>query len=160
MRQIEALVNTEPTKDRKETILVVDDDEIVLDYAASLLTGANYHVMAAHGPGRAAYLAEDYSRTIDLLLTDYQMPDVDGVELADGLTKGRPNLRVLVMSGRDRDEITLPENARFIQKPFASAALLDLVAEILSTAAELPEKVPVQREPGKSSSEARKVGRA
>jgi DNA-binding NtrC family response regulator len=140
MLQIEALVNNEPTKGRKETILVVDDDEIVLDYAASLLGRANYQVITAHGPEHAIFAARHYRGTVHLLLTDYQMPGTTGTEFAKALTKDWPEIRVLVMSGRDRDEITLPENARFIQKPFARPVLLDLVGEILSTAADLPER--------------------
>jgi DNA-binding NtrC family response regulator len=149
-----------PSDDARRNILVVDDEELVIDFVASTLAQANYQVITANGPDLAILASRHYQRTVHLLLTHYQMPGTTGTELAKALTKDRPEIRVLVMSGRDRDQITPPENARFIQKPFASAALLDLVAEILSTVVDLPEKVPVQRELGKPSNEDRTAGRA
>jgi len=155
MTQIEALINTEPTKGRKETILVVDDDPIVLDYVSLVACRSGYSVLGAKS-GEVAVKLSQTCGTIDLLLTDFEMaPGMNGVATARRITAARPSTRVLVMSGRDRDQINLPENMRFIQKPFASAALLDLVAEIL-----LPSKVPVHRQQAKPSSEDRKEGRA
>lgn len=140
----------------RRTILVVDDDEIVLDYVASVLTGAGYHVMTAHGPELALYVAEHYPGGCDLLVTDYQMPNVDGIELAKRLIETWPTLAVLVMSGRDRDEIPLPKNAGFIQKPFRPSDLLTLVVEFISTS-DLPDRLPIQSELEPRSNEKRKV---
>jgi two-component system cell cycle sensor histidine kinase/response regulator CckA len=157
MSQIEALVNSEPTKDGKETILVVDDDEIVLDYAASLLTGANYHVMTAHGPELALYVAEHYQRPIHLLVTDYQMPDFSGVELAQVLLRNRPELCVLVMSGREREEVPLDPDWSFIQKPFRPDGLLNAVAKMLPRETSTPERMPVGRAVQNSATDKRKA---
>ena len=138
MSQVEVALNAERTKSRKETVLVVDDQELVLDCVATVLTGANYHVMTAHGPELALYIAEHYQQPIHLLLTDYQMPDVSGVELAQVLLGNRSQLRVLVMSGRDREEVPLDSGWSFIQKPFRNDALLTLIADILSTVTSVP----------------------
>jgi DNA-binding NtrC family response regulator len=158
MIQPEGSKKTTTTRGSNKTVLVVDDNEIVLDYAAAVLRRADYHVMTAHGPELALYVAEHYPRTIDLLLTDYEMPQLDGVELAHKLTEDRPQLRVLVMSGRYRGDIPLPATAEFIGKPFTTHALLSLVENVLTTACDMPEKKPVRREVGHAADNAAKCG--
>jgi glycine/sarcosine N-methyltransferase len=132
-------------KDR--TILVVDDSDIVLPYVAGTLSSGGYTVRTAEDGHSALLEARAHLGPIHLLLTDYEMGAMNGFQLAAAVATERPETKVLVMSGRDRDEITLPENARFIQKPFSPAELLRSVFEILSTVAVVPE-IPFQREPG------------
>ena len=84
-----------------ETVLVVDDQEIVRDVIRLALEAAGYTVIAAGSPSHAIELARD-DANIDLLVTDVVMPEMDAFELADRITSKLPGLRILFTSGYTR----------------------------------------------------------
>lgn len=86
-----------------ETILVVEDEASLLDITTSMLSEAGYTVLSAQEPFLAIQLAEKYSGTINLLLTDVVMPKMSGIELSACLTRSRPELKTLYMSGYPRE---------------------------------------------------------
>ena len=88
------------------TILLVDDDPIVLRLLSDLLTHGGYAVLPCSS-GAAAAAAFRANGHIALLLTDFQMPGITGIELANLLTATRPDLAVLLVSG------SLPTSFRF-----------------------------------------------
>ena len=149
----------EPWFGKDRTILVVDDSDVVLPYVAGTLRSGGYAVRTAEDGHAALLEARAHRGPIHLLLTDYEMGALmNGGQLALALAIERPDTKVLVMSGRNRDEVTVPKGALFIQKPFLPAALLNLVSEILSTVAVLPEQLAVEREHEQSAKETPKVG--
>ena len=85
-----------------ETILVVDDTDIVLNLVVTILEAANFHVLRANSGPDAVKLAANYSGKIDLLLSDVQMPEMSGPQLGDALKQARPDIRVMFMSGFSR----------------------------------------------------------
>lgn len=118
-----------------ETILLVEDDAAVRRVARRILDKAGYDVIEA-GNGREALQAvERHAGQVDLVLTDAIMPDLGGSELTLRLRQGRPDLRVLFMSGYALDDIGLGDidlgEASFLRKPFGSGELLGKVRDLL-----------------------------
>ncbi|MHB8789448.1 MAG: PAS domain S-box protein [Desulfobulbaceae bacterium] len=121
-----------------ETVLLVEDDVSLLALTRRILEGLDYTVLAASTPGRAEALAREHTGTIDLLLTDVVMPEMNGRELAGRLQALYPDLKVLYMSGYTADVIAhrgvLETGVHFIQKPFAKRALAEIIREVLRPA--------------------------
>jgi CheY-like chemotaxis protein len=84
-----------PPQESKETILVVDDDASVLAVVSELLIDGGYSVITAHDGVSALQQSRKFKGTIDLLLSDFQMPEMSGVELATVMTSERNGLKVL-----------------------------------------------------------------
>ena len=114
-----------------ETILLVEDEPMLLEMTNLMLVGQGYQVLAAASPWEAIRLAEEHAGSIDLLMTDVIMPEMNGRELAKQLLIISPNIKRLFMSGYTANIIephgVLDEGIHFIQKPFD---LKDLVAAI------------------------------
>jgi PAS domain S-box-containing protein len=118
-----------------ETILLVEDEDVVRGLARQILEQAGYNVLDASGGEEAIRLCRERRGPIDLLLTDVVMPETSGREIARRLTKLRPATRVLYMSGYTDDAIVhhgvLDSDVEFIQKPFTPVALARKVREVL-----------------------------
>ncbi len=118
-----------------ETILVVEDEVALLAVARRTLEGAGYTVMTAGDGVEALEVFGRHPGEIHLLLTDVIMPRMDGGALAHELTRRRPGLRVLFMSGYTDDAIVhrgvLDPGTNFLTKPFTSAGLALKVREVL-----------------------------
>jgi two-component system cell cycle sensor histidine kinase/response regulator CckA len=116
---------------RDITILVVDDEPMVLRMAVSMLKRLGYVVLAAKTPDQAIQIARESCIRIDLLLVDLIMPEMNGRELAEHLLKIQTRMKVLYMSGYTADIISnlgiLEEGVFFIEKPFSKN---DLAARI------------------------------
>ena len=114
------------------TILVVDDNETVLRLMVSILKKADYHVFAAENGSNAIRLATATKETIDLLLSDIDMPLMSGPELGEELKKSRPELKVMLMSaGADASLLILNYGWAYIQKPFVAVKLVQMVNDVL-----------------------------
>ncbi|HEY2370008.1 MAG TPA: ATP-binding protein, partial [Polyangiaceae bacterium] len=121
--QTKATGRLAPTSAR-ETILVVDDDELVLSAAASTLRRAGYQTLTARHPGEAIVHCEQHEGTIAVLVTDVKMPQMNGRQLADRLRRLRPSLGVVYMSGFA--DVVL-DGSTFVQKPAPPNTLLKAV---------------------------------
>jgi PAS domain S-box-containing protein len=123
-------------KDRTgETILIVEDEELVRDVATRILSLDGYHVLFAPGGAAAIALVAGYPGTIDLLLTDVVMPGLTGRELVEWMSEARPETRVLYMSGYPESVIAsqgvIDGGVNFIAKPFNAADLISHVRAVL-----------------------------
>ena len=120
-----------------ETILVVDDDEVVLDSAAFLLETRGYSIVRADGGREALEAAASHDGPIELLLTDVTMPEMNGWELAKKLTGQRPDTKVVFMSGYAEDVLKAGaakgEQIEFLQKPPGGDTLFRCIREVLDT---------------------------
>jgi len=119
-----------------ETILLVEDEDVVRGLTRNILMQAGYNVLDAKSGEEAIRLCRAHAGPIDLLLTDVVMPEISGKEVADRLLKLRPTLRTLFMSGYTDEAIVqhgvLDANVKFIQKPFTWVALTRKVREVLN----------------------------
>ena len=115
-------------------ILLVDDDDTVRAIAAELLRDAGYVVREAGSAEEALRQIEGEAGRWDLLVTDMDMPGMNGVQLAGHLQARLAGLKVLVISGRDPQEFrpALPAATPFLGKPFSMAAFMARVKELLA----------------------------
>ncbi|NUR76225.1 MAG: response regulator [Thermoleophilia bacterium] len=109
------------------TVLVVDDQDVVRDVIQLALESAGYTVLSAASPNAAIDLVRGVE-SIDLLVTDVVMPEMDAFELADRIACEVPGLRILYTSGYTDAAAEGP----FIQKPFTPAQLIDKVRAVLA----------------------------
>ena len=119
----------------KKTVCVVDDDAMMLDVLARILQRENFDLlMASSGPEMIEKLAS-HKGSIDLLVTDYAMPDMQGRELADHLRQRFPAVKVLYQTGFSdmlfENRVELEENAAFLEKPFTARGLREAVRLVL-----------------------------
>ncbi|HLA79731.1 MAG TPA: PAS domain S-box protein [Vicinamibacteria bacterium] len=118
-----------------ETILLVEDEDLVRELGRDMLRLFGYTVLEARHAGEALVVAERYAGRIHLLLTDVVMPDMNGRELAERLTAQRPDTKVLYVSGHTEDAllshgIAAGEMA-FLQKPFRADTLVRKIRQVL-----------------------------
>ncbi|MFH1742174.1 MAG: PAS domain S-box protein, partial [bacterium] len=118
-----------------ETVMIVEDEAALLKIGRRMLEELGYTVLTANTPGEAIRLVEEHSGDIDLLITDVVMPEMNGRELAERLTRLKPGTKCLFMSGYTANVIAhhgvLEEGVRFIQKPFSVEVLAEKVREVL-----------------------------
>ena len=118
-----------------ETILLVEDEDIVRGFTRRVLDMNGYRVIDAGSGEEALDLCQSYNEPVDLLLTDVVMPRMSGRDVAEQMLLKYPNLRVLFMSGYTDDEIgqygVKGAETEFLQKPFAPEDVLKKMREML-----------------------------
>ena len=116
------------------TILLVDDEPSVRQMLRDVLTGSGYRVLEA-SDGESALAVAASEPAIELLITDVRLPGVDGLTLAERLCDGRPELKVIFMSGYSEDILTDPARLgpgrRVLEKPFRTARLIEMLGSLL-----------------------------
>ncbi|MGB7219144.1 MAG: response regulator [Vicinamibacterales bacterium] len=116
-------------------VLVVDDEDSVVRLASRALRMEGYRVLEASG-GIEAIKVLDAGTPIDLLLTDINMPDIKGHEVARRFRLARPDLKVLYLSGfvdvLFAERPILWEDEAFLDKPFTIKGLLEAVSLLTS----------------------------
>lgn len=120
-----------------ETVLLVEDDEMVLVLAQVVLEAQRYRVLPARNAEQAIELVRHHAQEIDVVLTDTVMPGMGGPALAERLLQLRPGLRVIVTSGyagRGQEFIqSLGSQAAFLQKPYTPDMLTKKLREVLGS---------------------------
>ena len=134
--EVETPQHATPTQTRgTETVLLVEDEELVRLMLVEVLKAAEYNVLDARHGADALTLAEHHKGPIDLLVTDMTMPGFSGSELAKRLAGPRPKMRVLFISGYSDVEAAqlgkVNQPVQFLQKPFHPDAFLTKTRQIL-----------------------------
>jgi PAS domain S-box-containing protein len=118
-----------------ETVLLVDDEDMVLEVGKEMLTALGYKVLVAESGTEAVRVYEDHHAKIDLVVLDLIMPDIGGGEVYDHLMEINPAVKVLLSSGYsidgEADDILKRGCDGFIQKPFDVKNLSVKLREIL-----------------------------
>jgi two-component system cell cycle sensor histidine kinase/response regulator CckA len=118
-----------------ETILVVEDEDIVRSLVREILTDNGYKVLEAAGGDEALKICTSYTEPIHLLLTDVIMPRIGGSELKASVVRLLPDIKALFMSGYTDDSVAhrsiAEEDVAFIEKPFTPDALARKIREVL-----------------------------
>ena len=110
------------------TVLVVDDDPLLLDVVARILAEPGYTVLTAHDGFEAIRTLAD--RHVDLLIADVKMPGLDGVQLGQQAKVMRPNLHVIYITGLEQPKT--PEGSVIVQKPVRAAELIRTIRQKIS----------------------------
>jgi two-component system cell cycle sensor histidine kinase PleC len=113
----------------EKNILVVDDDPTILSLISRLLKD-RFNLLLAQDGDEALQQESRFEHDLHLLLTDFQMEGMNGVELATQVTVKRPKTKVLIMSGNQPSMLVSNEGWRFIAKPFTASELLKVVADL------------------------------
>lgn len=120
-----------------ETILVVEDEEIVRRVTVRALRKSGYEVFEAQDPQTALSWFENFDRPLHLLITDVVMPKMNGRELASTIVERRPQTAVLYMSGYSEDLVVhrgiVDPGIHFIEKSFSTQTLVRKVREVLDS---------------------------
>jgi CheY-like chemotaxis protein len=114
-----------------ETILLVEDEQLVRDLVCRVLENAGYRVLSASRPSEAERLLEQ-EHGVDLLVTDVVMPEMSGYELAARVSGSHPEMRMLFISGNAHVEAWPASiDGELLQKPFAPDQLARTVRRVL-----------------------------
>jgi two-component system cell cycle sensor histidine kinase/response regulator CckA len=118
-----------------ETILVVEDEEMVRDWIVRFLEQQGYRCLAAVDGVEALQVMQAHTESIDLVVSDLLMPRMNGRELAEHLAGVQPDIPMLFLSGFTDDEMVrrnlLQSGAAFLQKPFDPQAFATMLRELL-----------------------------
>jgi CheY-like chemotaxis protein len=117
-------------KPEAKMVLVVDDELAIRGLVARMLMGLGFTILEARNGLEAVELYGSYRSGIVLVVTDVDMPVMDGLEAIDRMRELSPEVRVLVMTGTDR-ELKL-EGCRLLRKPFTLAELSEQVNRTLA----------------------------
>ncbi len=127
-----------PPRGREETVLLVEDEDVVRALVRQVLQMNGYAVLEARDGQEALELAARHEGPIHLLLTDLVMPRLGGAALAERLSRERPGIRILYVSGYADDPDLLPSapdpRPELLQKPFSLHVLAARVREMLDAA--------------------------
>ncbi|HLH19004.1 MAG TPA: response regulator [Bryobacteraceae bacterium] len=126
-----------PLRDGQTTILILDDERMVLEVSRLALTRAGYTVLTTADPDEAIAVADSYRGEIALFITNCRLPDGrSGREIAEQLLQSNPGLPVLHISGYPevqlRQEHTMTRGGFYLAKPFTPFQLVSKVREILA----------------------------
>ncbi len=115
-----------------QTILMVDDEDLLLTMGETVLSAYGYHVLTANSGQKALEILSKREGAVDLVITDLVMPAMSGRELAEHIQRMSPQTRILCTSGFVRPQ-NPEEDALYLQKPFTSQDLLVKVKNVLTS---------------------------
>jgi two-component system cell cycle sensor histidine kinase/response regulator CckA len=128
-----------------ETILVVEDEDVVRHLIRDVLRTHGYQVLVAADGNEALTIASGHPGPIDLVMSDVVMPGISGLEVIDRMSHLRPRARVILISGYADDAIAaygvMDPSIALINKPFQLHELTRRVREVLDAA---PAHIPAQ----------------
>jgi len=121
---------------KKETILIIEDEQSVLDLVENVLTNYNYEFLSAESGKKGHKIFKEKKDEIDLLISDIVLTDENGIDLANKMKKEKSDLKVILTSGYSNDEYLHSEidekGYEFIQKPFHIKDLVKLIKKTIS----------------------------
>lgn len=124
-----------PSEPAQPVILVVEDEAMVGEVVCAMLQLGGFDFVHAEGPFEALDILKDTTQHIDLLLTDFRMPRMTGIELIQQTPSLRPGLKSILYSGNADESVVRGykvQPARFLSKPFTPKTLNDLVRAVLT----------------------------
>ncbi len=132
-REFEAKIDS--SSEQEKTILLIDDEEIVINISEMMLKRLGYRVLKAHSGYEGLQLFKENKSKIDFIISDLEMPKMNGKEVMDKLRKIDPQIKVMLSSGAltDADEKTVMNKGfnGFLKKPYSMNTLCEKMSEIL-----------------------------
>jgi two-component system cell cycle sensor histidine kinase/response regulator CckA len=124
------MAQTSENQDKK-TILVVDNDATIVRFVSDILDH-DYNVLTATNGAEGLQRSREFKSEIHILLSDFEMPGMTGIDLATRISEARPGLKVLLMSGFAGGMLVLNEGWHFLPKPFVSSQLRGLIVGMVA----------------------------
>jgi DNA-binding NtrC family response regulator len=122
-------------KDDHCVILVAEDDVMVRNFLATFLTEQGFWVLSAADGVEALDISREFHGRVHLLVTDVKMPRMGGLDLSEAIKKERPDIKILVISGKLSGEVEAQtKHWAFMRKPFLPRALMDQFCHIFDPA--------------------------
>jgi two-component system, cell cycle sensor histidine kinase and response regulator CckA len=132
---LETLKSEQMQYGQGQTVFIVEDERVILELGKTMLERLNYRVLTASTPKEALERAAAHRETIELLLTDVIMPEMNGRDLAGLMIRHHPRLKTVFMSGYTANVIAhhgvLDQGFYFLQKPFTMHCLATTVQAAL-----------------------------
>jgi DNA-binding NtrC family response regulator len=117
-------------------VLIIDDDETICALAGKILCRAGFTVLASESGEAGLELFRRHGDQIDLVLLDWSMPGMTGLETLEGIRAQRKDVPCLISSGHGTEASGVPEELTgridFLEKPYRAERILEKVTEILS----------------------------
>lgn len=123
--------NDTPNNSAAKLILIADDEPFMRHLLQRALKFWGYRTLVAQDGKQAMEIDGQHPGEIDVLLSDVTMPGINGVQLAAEMTKHRPALKVILMSGFSHFHVIIQRGWKFIQKPFRISEVKDALDEVL-----------------------------
>lgn len=114
-----------------KTILLAEDEQQVRSFVLAMLQNNGYNVIVAVDGQEALEKSRQHKDTIHLLLSDVEMPNMTGIELATQVQIDRPEIRILLMSGMTSGMLLLNEGWQFLPKPFMASLLKERIQHLI-----------------------------
>ncbi len=116
-------------------VLIVDDEEIIRVLATKILQRVGLATLSTDTPVNGLYMVTENSSSVNLIILDFSLPGMSGVELLSEIRKLIPDMPCIFSSGYPISESDVPEDIRsrtfYLQKPYKPQQLTELVQEIL-----------------------------
>src|SRR5450631_711295 len=122
---------TSEIKTVKKTVLLVDDEPDSL-ITLSVFLSAKYNILTAKSGIEGLQTSKDFKHEIHLLLSDFDMTEMTGIDLATAITLQRPKIKVLLMSSYPGGMLVLNEGWHFLARPFIPSQLSTLIGGLVS----------------------------
>ena len=134
--KIEFEAKIDATYEQAKTILLIDDEEIVINTSEMMLKSLGYKVIKAHSGYEGLQLFEENKSKIDLIISDFEMPEMNGKEVMNKLRKIDPQIKVMLSSGaltdEDEKEVRNEGFNGFLKKPYNMNTLCMKMTEIIN----------------------------
>ena len=118
----------------QEVVLVVDDDGSVRAYVKAVLKSEGFRTLEAEDGELGLELVRKIGSDIDLVISDIQMPKLDGIQLANSVRAEFPKIPIILVSGYVDVALQNQPGVEFIAKPFLPSTLLNIVRKMVAMA--------------------------
>jgi len=133
--EVEKDLKSQPSQNSGETILLVEDDQLVRNATDELLTCLGYKVLTACNGNEALEIYEQQGKQIDLVVLDLKMPVMDGKEAYHRLKSINPNVKIILSTATGEDEEVItdydPKTCGYLRKPYLPSELASEIKRIL-----------------------------
>jgi putative two-component system response regulator len=117
--------------DAKSTVLLVDDHDMLRDLLKAFLEEENFNVLEASDGEQGLHIYKKHKQQIKAVITDYEMPYLDGIKLIDKIRAEDKSLIIVLMSGyNELEKVTKNVSAAVLHKPFQIQSLFNIIQPV------------------------------
>lgn len=128
--EMEFMAKVEKTNLRDGIILIIDNDELMVEFCREILQNAGYNTVQFCSSMDALVWFEQNSSKVNLVLTDIIMPEIGGIKLVSRIREIKKDIKVIWMTGYAPESLALPEFGHVIMKPFTSSMMISAIEKV------------------------------